>query len=295
MLIVTIRQPYTNQNGEVLCILASFADQALRRSHDHCDELREKKQLYYDDVSVGQQMPPLVIGPLTPTHLFRWSAAIENWHRIHYDQSFAIYHEGLPSILGQGSWKQSISAALSQGPLPAGRLAVESEIPASRDDRAGRHDHGMGHSYEEVRRGRTGLVELDVGMRLPSKTRDLSGKGDDRAADQGRQRDPLPVRSAEGERLKRKEHATLDCNWTRAGLGRSRALHEKMKGTPNWRVDPKTTITTVFALADGRIMAECHARPQADFDEWLKKRGWKVESVAQIRHVAKTGEIWKIS
>jgi len=71
-------------------------------------ELRDKKQTYYDDVQIGQDMPPLIIGPMTATHLFRWSAAIENWHRIHYDQSFAIYHEGLPNILGQGSWKQSI-------------------------------------------------------------------------------------------------------------------------------------------------------------------------------------------
>lgn len=67
---------------------------------------------------------------------------------------------------------------------------------------------------------------------------------------------------------------------------------KEMKGTPNWRVDPKTTITTVLALADGRVMAECHAPSQADFDEWLKKRGWKVDSVTQIRHVAKAGDIW---
>ncbi len=53
------------------------------------DELRKPPQRYYDDVTVGQQMPPLVLGPMTPTHVFRWSAAIENWHRIHYDQSFA--------------------------------------------------------------------------------------------------------------------------------------------------------------------------------------------------------------
>ena len=72
------------------------------------DELRTKQQTYYDDIVDGQELPPLVIGPMTPTHLFRWSAAIENWHRIHYDQSFAIYHDGLPNILGQGSWKQSI-------------------------------------------------------------------------------------------------------------------------------------------------------------------------------------------
>ena len=44
-------------------------------------ELRDKKQTYWDDVAVGHQFPPLVIGPMTPTHLFRWSAAIENWHR----------------------------------------------------------------------------------------------------------------------------------------------------------------------------------------------------------------------
>ena len=72
------------------------------------DELRNRQQLYYDDVTVGQAMPPLVLGPMTPTHVFRWSSAIENWHRIHYDQSFAVYHDGLPNILIQGSWKQSI-------------------------------------------------------------------------------------------------------------------------------------------------------------------------------------------
>ena len=72
------------------------------------EELRNKEQLYYDDVEVGQELPTYVIGPITPTHLFRWSAAIENWHRIHYDQDFAVYHEGLPNVLGQGSWKQSV-------------------------------------------------------------------------------------------------------------------------------------------------------------------------------------------
>lgn len=72
------------------------------------DELRTKAQLYFDDFQEGQDITPLIIGPLTPTHLFRWSAAIENWHRIHYDQNFAIYHDGLPNILAQGSWKQSI-------------------------------------------------------------------------------------------------------------------------------------------------------------------------------------------
>lgn len=68
----------------------------------------------------------------------------------------------------------------------------------------------------------------------------------------------------------------------------------EMKATKEWRADARTTVTTVFALADGRLLAECHAPAQADFDAWLKRKGWRVESVTPIRHLAKTGEIWKV-
>lgn len=71
------------------------------------EELRNKKQTYYEDVSEGMDLPKYIYQPAS-THLFRWSAAIENWHRIHYDLDFAINHDKLPSILVQGSWKQSV-------------------------------------------------------------------------------------------------------------------------------------------------------------------------------------------
>ena len=38
-------------------------------------------------------------------------------------------------------------------------------------------------------------------------------------------------------------------------------------------IDPRTTITEVVALADGRMLAECHANSQAEFDAWLSKNG----------------------
>lgn len=63
-------------------------------------------QNIFDDVEVGQALSPLVKGPLTPMHLMRWSAAMENWHRIHYDRPFATEHEKLPDILINGSLKQ---------------------------------------------------------------------------------------------------------------------------------------------------------------------------------------------
>lgn len=69
---------------------------------------------------------------------------------------------------------------------------------------------------------------------------------------------------------------------------------DELKATAKWRIDPRTTITSVTALADGRLIAECHANSQADFDAWLKQKGFQVESVTPITHLAKTGEIWKV-
>src|SRR4051794_30269334 len=70
--------------------------------------LQEQKQVYFDDVNVGDEIPEVIKGPMTPAHVMRWSAASENWHRIHYDQKFSIEHEKLPDILVNGSWKQHV-------------------------------------------------------------------------------------------------------------------------------------------------------------------------------------------
>ena len=69
---------------------------------------------------------------------------------------------------------------------------------------------------------------------------------------------------------------------------------EDLKTTAKWRLDARTTITNVIELADGRTLAECHANSQADFDAWLEKTGFQVESVTAIKHLAKTGDIWKV-
>jgi acyl dehydratase len=61
---------------------------------------------FFEDVVVGQDLPALAKGPLTSMHLMRWSAAMENWHRIHYDRDFAVGHDKLPGLLINGSFKQ---------------------------------------------------------------------------------------------------------------------------------------------------------------------------------------------
>ncbi len=71
-------------------------------------------------------------------------------------------------------------------------------------------------------------------------------------------------------------------------------FRKELKDTPQWRIDARTTVTTVFALANGSLIAECHGPSREVFDEWLKKKGWTVESVTPLKYVAKTGEIWNV-
>lgn len=64
------------------------------------------EQICFEDVKTGDALPVLIKGPLGTPHLMRWSAAIENWHKIHYDAPFAKDHDGLPGLLVNGSLKQ---------------------------------------------------------------------------------------------------------------------------------------------------------------------------------------------
>jgi nitroreductase/acyl dehydratase len=76
------------------------------------------------DITPGLELPPVVRGPMSTAHIMRWSAAIENWHRIHYDRPFAVSHDGLPDVLVNGSWKQHVLVQLVSDWLgPTGRLA----------------------------------------------------------------------------------------------------------------------------------------------------------------------------
>ena len=70
------------------------------------------RRLCFEDVAVGDELSRLPKGPLTSVHLMRWSAAIENWHKIHYDRPFAVAHDGLPDLLVNGSFKQQFIVQL---------------------------------------------------------------------------------------------------------------------------------------------------------------------------------------
>ena len=62
-------------------------------------------QRYFEDVAVGDSLPPVVKGPMTTTHLVRWAAANGNYARIHWDLPFAQSEQGLPNVVVNGSLK----------------------------------------------------------------------------------------------------------------------------------------------------------------------------------------------
>lgn len=133
---------------------------------NEADALRTPPQRHYDDLAVGAALPELSLGPLTTTHMMRWSAAIENWHRIHFDQAFAVYREGLPNVLVHGSWKQSIVCRyLKDLCLPDGwmwKVAFQHRAMIVPGDTVTCWSRVTGKRVVEG----LGHVELEIGMRL---------------------------------------------------------------------------------------------------------------------------------
>lgn len=121
--------------------------------------------LRFEDVAVGDELPSLVRGPLSTSHVMRWSAAIENWHRIHYDQPFAVEHDGLPGLLVNGSFKQHLLVGLMRAWLePAGWLA-RIQMSFRGMDLVGDTLTAWGRVTETDTRDGLGLVVCQIGIR----------------------------------------------------------------------------------------------------------------------------------
>lgn len=119
----------------------------------------------FAELRVGDALPGLMRGPLTPLHLMRFSAAIENWHRIHYDERFAVDHDGLPGLLVSGSWKQHLVAQMVRAWLGQDGWLAELEVRFRRMNVAGETLTAWGAITALEETGGRGVVTCDVGIR----------------------------------------------------------------------------------------------------------------------------------
>lgn len=119
---------------------------------------------YFEQVSAGDEIPQLAKGPLSTTHLMRWSAAMENWHKIHYDLPFTLEREKLPGLLVNGTFKQQfIVQCLRDWVTPHGWV-WKASFQYRAMNLAGETLTAWGRVKERSETPEYGLVELDIGL-----------------------------------------------------------------------------------------------------------------------------------
>jgi len=79
--------------------------------------------LCFEDIAVGAVPPQVRKGPLTTAHLVRWSAAMENWHRIHYDRTWAMQVEGYPGLVVHGPLTTTLLIDFARDQNPGKQIA----------------------------------------------------------------------------------------------------------------------------------------------------------------------------
>lgn len=133
-------------------------------------------QLAFEDVEAGQHLPQLEKGPLTTTHLMRWSAAMENWHKIHYDRPFAIEHDKLPDLLINGSLKQQFLMQLLKDWVGAHGWVWKVSFQFRAMNLVGEKLQVWGRVLDKCEEKEYGLVTLELGITNDAGTESTPGK-----------------------------------------------------------------------------------------------------------------------
>src|SRR6266542_3349740 len=69
--------------------------------------------IYFDDVTVGDPIPPREYGPLTIIDTVRWAGLQENWQHLHYDRDHVREHNGLSTFIASGAYRQALLRKIS--------------------------------------------------------------------------------------------------------------------------------------------------------------------------------------
>ena len=118
-----------------------------------------------EDIAIGDVLPALAKGPITPSHLVRWAAAMENWHRIHFDWRYATAHDGLPDVVVNGSWKQHVLLQLLTDWVGERGWVWKVAFQFRGMNVPGETLTAWGRVTAIEQRGPYGLASLDIGLR----------------------------------------------------------------------------------------------------------------------------------
>jgi acyl dehydratase len=66
------------------------------------------QELYFEDISAGDSIPGREYGPLTIVDTVRWAGLQENTQHLHYDRDYVRQHNGLPTFIASGAYRQAL-------------------------------------------------------------------------------------------------------------------------------------------------------------------------------------------
>jgi acyl dehydratase len=69
------------------------------------------RQLYFEEVNIGDEIPALVKEELTTKTFVKWAAAVRDFYPVHYDTDFAK-NLGLRGVIAHGPYKLALLARL---------------------------------------------------------------------------------------------------------------------------------------------------------------------------------------
>ena len=79
--------------------------------------------IYFEDVAVGDKIPPREFGPLTIVDTVRWAGLQENWQHLHFDRDHVREHNGLKTFIASGAYRQALLVRMLTDWIgPRGRL-----------------------------------------------------------------------------------------------------------------------------------------------------------------------------
>lgn len=119
----------------------------------------------FENITVGDDIPTIVKGPMTTAHIIRWSAAMENWHKIHYDWRYATEHDGLPDVLINGSWKQHVLAQVLVDWVGETGWLWKMSFQYRGMNIPGDTLTAWGRVTGKSQRGDYGVIELEIGLK----------------------------------------------------------------------------------------------------------------------------------
>jgi acyl dehydratase len=118
----------------------------------------------FESVEIGDELS-LTRGPLTEPIMMRWSANMENWHRIHYDRKFALEHEKLPDLLVNGSFKQQFIMTMLRKWAGAEGWVWKVKFQFRAMNLVGETLQVWARVADKKREADYGLIELELGIK----------------------------------------------------------------------------------------------------------------------------------